>query len=489
MEQKETEQKKTENLNKTAFKSGSSYMLSNILISASSIITAPLFTRLLTTADYGIASNFAAWLNIGLVIIGLGLPYSIGNAKTDFPDQLNKYLASIQTLGSIVAVGVLMIVLIFKSQVSAIMGLDQDLVLVIFCYLLVFPSVTYAQEMYKFILQYKQNIYISIIGTIGAIFSCLLLILYVFNEHRFYGRILGLIAPMFIMGVFFYIKIIRNGWSSNIKKYWKYALKISLPMIPHALAMVVLTQIDRIMIIKYCGNSDAGLYSFGYSYAILLTIFSNAVLQAYQPWLYINYQNNTLEPIKKTNNLIALGMCLLTIIVITIAPEVMMILGAKNFWEAKWVVMPIAIGTLFQYMYNTYTGLELYHKKTIIIAIGTIFAASLNYFLNIIFIPAFGYIAAAYATFLSYFALAMFHLFAYKKVTKKRVYDDRFIWIVAIATTLICFLIIKLYDFILIRYLALILFILIVGLVQRKNVKIVYDLLIKNFIKKQEVVL
>ncbi|TDE51299.1 lipopolysaccharide biosynthesis protein [Flavobacterium sp. GT3P67] len=483
------EQKKIENLNKTAFKSGSSYMLSNILISASSIITAPLFTRLLTTADYGIASNFAAWLNIGLVIIGLGLPYSIGNAKTDFPEQLNKYLASIQTLGSIVAVIVLMIVFIFKSQVSSLMGLDQDLVLVIFCYLLFFPSVTYAQEMYKFILKYKQNIYISIFGTLGAILSCLILILYVFNEQRFYGRVLGLIVPMFIMGVFFYIKIIRNGWSSDIRKYWKYALKISLPMIPHALAMVVLTQIDRIMIIKLCGNSDAGLYSFGYSYAILLTIFSNAVLQAYQPWLYINYKNNTLEPIRKTNNLIALGMCLLTIIIITIAPEVMMILGAKNFWEAKWVVMPIAIGTLYQYMYNTYTGLELYHKKTIIIAIGTIFAAILNYFLNSMFIPIFGYIAAAYATFFSYFALALFHLFAHKKVTKKKVYDDKFIWLIAIVTTLICFLIIKLYDFILIRYLVLILFIMGVGYLQRKNVKIVYDLLIKNFIKKQELVL
>lgn len=481
------EQKKNENLNKTAFKSGSSYMLSNILISASSIITAPLFTRLLTTADYGIASNFAAWLNIGLVIIGLGLPYSIGNAKIDFPGQLNKYLASIQTLGSIAAVFVLMIVFIFKSQVASIMGLNQDLVLVIFCYLLFFPSVTYAQEMYKFILKYKQNIYISIFGTLGAILSCLILILYVFNEQRYYGRVLGLIVPMFIMGVFFYIKIIRNGWSSNIRKYWKYALKISLPMIPHALAMVVLTQMDRIMIIKFCGNSDGGLYSFGYSYAILLTIFSNAVLQAYQPWLYINYANNTLEPIKKTNNFIALGMCLLTIIIITIAPEVMMLLGAKNFWEAKWVVMPIAIGTLYQYLYNTYTGLELYHKKTIIIAVGTIFAAILNYFLNSTFIPIFGYIAAAYATLFSYFALAVFHLFAHKKVTKKKVYDDKFIWLIAIVTTFICFLIIKLYDFILIRYLVLILFIMGGGYLQRKNVKIVYDLLIKNFIKKQEI--
>ena len=101
-----------------ALNSGSSYMLSNILISATSLITAPIFTRLLSTADYGIASNFAAWLNIGLVVIGLGLPYSIGNAKVDFPNELNRYLASIQTLGTLMAVTVLLLVIQFKEQVA-----------------------------------------------------------------------------------------------------------------------------------------------------------------------------------------------------------------------------------------------------------------------------------------------------------------------------------------------------------------------------------
>lgn len=468
------------NVNRLAIKSGSSYMLSNILISATSIVTAPIFTRLLTTSDYGIASNFAAWINIGLVIIGLGLPYSIGNAIIDFPSDLNKYLASIQTLGSLMAASVLIIVILFKQQISVLMGIDQSLVLIIFIYLLFLPSVIFAQERYKFILQYKQNIFISILNTFGAITFCLIFILYIFNEHRYYGRIIGLILPMFLMGVFFYIQILRGGWSIHIRKYWSYALKISLPMIPHALAMVVLTQIDRIMILQICGSSDAGLYSFGFSYAILLLLFSNAVLQAYQPWLYINYKNNDLKSIKSSTNDIASGMCILTLIIIALAPEAIKILGARNFWAAKWVVMPIAIGALFQYIYNTYTGLELYHKKTIVIAIGTIFAALINYFLNLLFIPKFGYIAAAYATFASYLALALFHMYAYKLVTGKRVYDDKFIWTVAIITTILSFLIMNLYDYFVLRYLVLIIILVTFGYFQKKKMIAVIKYLANN---------
>ena len=190
---------KSSSLNKTAIKSGSSYLLSNILLRSSALLTAPIFTRLLSTSDYGIAGNFAAWLSIGLVIVGLGLPYSIGNAKIDFPSEFNKYLASIQILGSIVGVSVLLLAILFRVQFL--------------------PSVVFSQERYKFLLLYKENIYISIFSTLGSIVFCLIFILYVFSEERYYGRIIGLILPLFLMGVFFYNKILRDGWSTNIRKY------------------------------------------------------------------------------------------------------------------------------------------------------------------------------------------------------------------------------------------------------------------------------
>jgi O-antigen/teichoic acid export membrane protein len=475
---------KTENLNKIAIKSGSGYMVANILIRSTAIITAPIFTRLLSTSDYGLASNFVAWLSIFLVFTGVGLPYSIGNAKMDFPTQLNKFLASIQTLGSSIAILFLFMAMLFKQQLATIMMLEEDLVIIMFVYLLLLPSVVFAQEKYKFQLLYKENIYIAIFNSIGAILFCIILILYVYDDKRYYGRIIGLILPMFLMGFFFYYKILKDGWSFNIIKYWSYALKISLPMIPHALAMVVLGQIDRVMIIKYSGDSDAGLYSFGFAYAVLLMIFSNAVMQAYKPWLYISYQNNDLKSIKNSNKLITFCMCILTIVIILITPEVLKILGAKEFWEAKWVVMPVALGALFQYIYTTYSGLELYHKKTTIIAIGSVSAAIINYLLNYTFIPIYGYTAAAYTTFISYFMLALFHLFAYRKICKKVVYNDKFTWIIGGFTVIICLMIPKLYSYVFIRYMMLLLLLSIVGITKKKEILLIRKTITQLYFKK-----
>jgi|TARA_R110000868_G_scaffold118059_2_gene313284 O-antigen/teichoic acid export membrane protein len=468
---------KSSSLNKTAIKSGSSYLLSNILLRSSALLTAPIFTRLLSTSDYGIAGNFAAWLSIGLVIVGLGLPYSIGNAKIDFPSEFNKYLASIQILGSIVGVSVLLLAILFRVQLSEWMELDQYLVVMLFVYLLFLPSVVFSQERYKFLLLYKENIYISIFSTLGSIVFCLIFILYVFSEERYYGRIIGLILPLFLMGVFFYNKILRDGWSTNIRKYWSYALKISVPMIPHALAMVVLDQMDRIMIIKICGRSVAGLYSFGYGYAILILIFSNAVLQAYNPWLYISYLKNDIKAIKTSNMVITYVMCILTVIVVSMAPEALKLLGSRSFWDAKWVIAPIAAGALFQYVYNTYASLELYHKKTTVIAIGSVLAAIINYALNSMFIPVFGYVAAAYSTFASYFVLALFHRYACQKVCKKQVYDDKYVFAVTIFTAVISLLITQLYEYFFLRYLLLVVLLLIVCFSQIKRIKTLYNLL------------
>lgn len=445
-------------------------MVSNIMMRSTSIFTAPIFTRLLTTSDYGIASNFIAWLNILKVFVGIGLPYSIGIAKIDYPFEFDEYIASIQTLGSMVCVLLFTLAIIFRDLLSAWMELDRILVIFMFIYLMFSMSVVYTQEKYKFSFRYKENIYISLFNTLGTIVFSIALIL-IFNKQRYLGRIIGLLLPLLLMGVIFYFKILYSGWCKKFNKYWAYALKISIPMIPHSFAMVVLGQVDRIMIIKISGSSDAGLYSFGYMYAVLLSIISNAVMQAYKPWLYEKYRQGDYKSIRSSSNVITLGMCILTLFIITVAPEALKILGSRPYWDAKYVVMPIAIGTLCQYVYSLYSGLELYHKKTTVIAIGSVSAAALNYILNSTFIPSFGYVAAAYTTFASYLALAVFHRFAYKKVCKKYVYDDKYIWTFVMITAILSILIKYLYEFMLIRYVVFLAILLVIVFSQKKKIK------------------
>jgi O-antigen/teichoic acid export membrane protein len=456
-------------------------MMANMLIRSTAIITAPIFTRLLSPSDYGIASNFAAWLAIISVLTGLGLPYAIGVAKIDFPSELRKFVASIQTLGSIVALLFLIFGIIFSDQLVLIMHLDKELIVIIFVYLLFLPSVVFAQEKYKYELLYKENIIIALFSSLGAIVFCILLILYKFDDQRYLGRIIGLILPLFLMGLYFYYKNLKDGWSIDIKKYWRYALKISLPMIPHALAMIVLTQIDRIMIIKYVGNYEAGLYSFGFSYAVLLMIVSNAILQAYKPWLYLTYQKNKINKIQESHKVITSVLCFLTILIITIGPEVLFVLGTEEFFDAKWVILPIALGTLYQFVYNTYSSMELYHKKSKVIAIGSLLTAAINYLLNYTFIPIYGYYAAGYTTFISYLLLALFHLFAYKIVCGKKIFNDKFIWISTLSTSFLGFFIIFLYPYFYYRYSFLFLFFMLIFFTQKTQILKLFKLIKKQY--------
>jgi len=60
-------------------------------------------------------------------------------------------------------------------------------------------------------------------------------------------------------------------------------------------------------------------------------------------------------------------------------------------------------------MFTFETNTEYYFKKTHYIYIGTMMAAALNVVLNIIFIPRYGYVAAAITTDISYLFLFVFH--------------------------------------------------------------------------------
>ncbi len=438
-------------LNKKALRSGAWYAVSNVLMRSVSIITAPIFTRLLSTDDYGIVSNYSAWQSIVMIFTGLCMTYSIGRAKLDFSDKFNSYISSIQSLSASIAFIFCIFAIIFQDWLSKFMHLDGGIIGIMFIYLIFSPSVDYIQIKYRYEFKYKENILISLINTLGTVAFSLLFI-WIFNDHRYVGRIVGIILAIFLMGAYYFFKIIKDGKCLVNIEYWKYALKISLPMIPHALTMVILGQIDRIQILQYCSASDAGIYSFGYSYAILISLLINAVCQAWIPWQYEQHNSGNIDLVRSTNKIFNVLICFFTLVFIGLGPEAIHILGAKDYWSAVWIIAPVALGTLFQYYYSLYSNVEIFYKKTVMIGLSSIIAAILNVLLNIIFIPQYGYIAAAYTTFVSYFVLMVLHFIMYKIVCKDRLFDNIFIFGSVLITIIIGFGLMALYEYYILRY-------------------------------------
>ena len=465
-----------------ALKAGAWYTISNILLKAVSVFTAPIFTRLLTPADYGLFNNFFSWQNILACVFGLCLNYSIGRAKIDFKENFDGFISSIQTLSMMVGVALLAVALPFLEPLSAFMEIDKGLLVSLLVLLIFSPSIDYLQSKYRFEYRYKENVLIAILNTVGVVAISIVLILLSDLETRYVGRILGSVIPTFLIGLFAFTYIYRKGRRGINKNYWKYALRISLPMIPHGLAMVLLAQIDRIMLLKMADETAAGLYSFGYSYALIISVFTNAIMNAWQPWLYDNVAEGNYGDIRHSNKMLnTLSFVLMTIFII-MGPEVIMILGTPAFYEAKWMVAPVVAGCFFQFIYGYFSLMEIYCKRTELIAIGSVGAAGLKIILNLLIIPKYGFVGASYTTMLSYAALMVYHWIMFRLIFKRPIYAQKQLTLLCAASVFFVILIVPVYENTIIRYLLLLGIVGISSIIYRKQLSV----LVRQYVIKRK---
>ena len=118
-----------ENRGKQALKSGVWYTISSISVKAILIITTPLFTRLMTTAEYGASSTFTTWFTVLNVICSLNLWYSVGRAKLDFPGKLEEYVASVMLLALLFCSILGGAAFLLLDQVTVWLEMDKALVI------------------------------------------------------------------------------------------------------------------------------------------------------------------------------------------------------------------------------------------------------------------------------------------------------------------------------------------------------------------------
>ncbi|MBS3945447.1 MAG: polysaccharide biosynthesis C-terminal domain-containing protein, partial [Melioribacter sp.] len=107
-------------------------------------------------------------------------------------------------------------------------------------------------------------------------------------------------------------------------------------------------------------------------------------------------------------------MCFVTIwgglAISVFSEEIILILGNKNYIAANTYIPFIVLAYVLSAMRNVASNGLLFAEKTFIVALITILAGLLNIILNILFIPVYGTIAAAYTTLISF---AVFYIVTY----------------------------------------------------------------------------
>ena len=452
-----------------------------------SVITTPIFTRLLSVEEYGKYGVFTSWENIINVFVSLNLCYGVyAQGLVKFDNDRKKFTSSMQALTFALLIFWSCSFLIFSDFFSQLLNLPK-LYIIMMLLLIWFNSIFgfWASEQR---VDYKYK-FLVIITVISSMLNPIISIIGIkYLKDKVLGRIMGGVLVGLLLYSWMFVYHLFKGKTFFSKKYWKYALLFNIPLIPHYLSQTILNVSDRIMINSMIGERETGIYNLAYSISLIMTLFNTALLQTISPWVYKKIKEKNIH---KITNIGYMTLCLIAfvnLLLIMFAPEIIYIFAPKDYYDAIYIIPPVAMSVYFMFSYDLFAKFEFYYEKTDLISIATTTTAILNIILNYIFIRIYGYIAAGYTTLICYMLYSLFHYIFMKHICKKycnnvQPYNTK-IYLIISSMFLSCgFMIQLLYRFSLIRYI-IILIVIIIGLINFKTINSLVSKII--YIKKEE---
>ena len=442
-------------------KVSTSYAVCSILQNCLLFITLPIFTRLLTTVQYGQFTIYSSWSSILMIFITLNLAYgSFSAAMIKFEDRRDEYITSVQGICLLLAGTFFLIYFPFRRLWNRLFELPTLLVCVMIIEILFTNATNMWMGRNRFEFKYKKIVVLSLsMSIISPIFSYILVMS---ATEKGYARIIGSAFVNILIGFVIFVVCTKRGKKFYNKKFWKYALEFNVPLIVYYLSQVIFNQSDRIMISHMTGTHNAAMYGVAYNLAMVLIFVLNAINGSYVPWMYGKIKDGNEEENKPVSIVLVLLLSLMILFVIWYAPEIITIMAGKQYAAAVYVVAPVSMSLLLLFYSQLFINVEFYYEEKKMLVYASIGAAVLNIGLNYILIPMFGFVVAGYTTLISYMVFSFSNYHAMHNVLQNRnlpdnMYDYKWLLLIFIAFMLSGFLGVALYSQIIPRVLITIL--------------------------------
>lgn len=407
------------------------FALCSIIQKGISVITLPIFTRLLSTQQYGEYSVFLTWYNILMIITTLNIQLDIFNkGLIDHSEEKEEFTANQAGLLVCLTMFFCTVYTFFRSYINSLLGLSTGLIFVMFFEILGNAIIALWSAKKRFSFEYYKIVKVTLLTSILNPLIGMLAV--ISTTHKAEARIISGAIIAITVAMFLLFDIAKKGKLFGNFKWWRNAIITSLPLLPHYLSLVLLNQSDKLMINYFVGSEKAAIYSVAHSAGLLMTIINSSINSSFVPWVFNKIKNDEKQGIKRITNMLMVIVLLVNLLVIWVAPELIKILAAPQYSVAIWCLAPIAMSVFFFFVYTLFVDIEIYYGANNCIAIASVIAAILNIILNYIFIPKFGYIAAGYTTLISYFVTMITLYFFLNRVLKNRgieqdLFDIRFI--------------------------------------------------------------
>ena len=384
-------------------------MVASLINRAIPFLILPVLTRYLNPYEYGVLAIYQVMILFVSPLVDFNISQNIirsyfKKSKSELAEYLSNIFLILFSSFSIIIV-IISILLMFFQEFFGVPG-KWIIVLPLIAFMNMVNKcnlVIFIQENKPFRLSIFEMAYVII----NILVSLLLIIQYDFGWE---GRATGILISSITMGI---VSLLYMRKKKLLKfkiqmDSIKEILKISLPLIPHMIGLVLINITDRIFIDRMIGKELVGIYEVGFKFGMITLLFADAFIRSWSPWFYkyLNSPNPDKLLIVKYSYYFIIGIFIVSFGVTFGTNLIFDFMVDPQFSDSKMFIVWISSGYAVRGIYQIMLLYLIHTGQTKFLAINTLFAAILNMIFNYYMINANGAIGAAQATLIAYFVMS-----------------------------------------------------------------------------------
>lgn len=388
--------------------------ISEFTVKGLQILALAYLARYLKEAEFGKFSFAVAFTTIALIFIDLGLNPLFVREISRKKELAGKYLSHAIVIKSILSF-VAFIVVIF---IVNILGYQDDIRKIVY---VMFASVilkSFTDNFSSIFQAFEEMQWDSLLKIMRAVILTGSVFFSLAKGYSLLAIVWMYVAAEVIVLASCIVILFTKFIKSMVKVQKDVIINLAFESLPFALTVLfysIYFYIDSVMLSYMKGVYEVGIYSAAYNLTIALIFIPTIYITAIFPSLskfYVNSMESLKFAYRKSLLYVSVGALPITIILFFLSEEIIPFLYGREFYNSALVLKIIAITIFFRFVtfINAITIISIDKQKQRLYS--QAITAILNIILNLILIPAYGFIGAAIATVITEFFLfvAYFHV-------------------------------------------------------------------------------
>ncbi|MBP3560380.1 MAG: oligosaccharide flippase family protein [Clostridia bacterium] len=385
-----------------------------------SFLMVPVYSYVLSTAEFGTADIYMTVLNLLVPIVSLSIfdaifRYAINNTKENSVEYFETGITFSFIASAVFIILGVIFTFVFKQSIV------NNVVLIATVIFQVFLSAL--QQFAKAVNRVSAFSVSAILYTLSYLLGNILFLV----VFRF--GITGYLVSYMLAGVisvsYLCLAILPQEFKgirfTFTLKRLKEMLGYCVPLIPNAVLLWIITASNRFFLLHYCGVESNGIYAVANKIPLVLSLFTSVFFQA--------WQISAIDETKEKNNDFSARIINGLVSMSAIGSSAILLLSkfvVDNFFNEQYATSSeyipfLLLGVVFQCFASFYGTIYIAYKKTTAVMTTSAVAAIISVIGNVVLMPKYGVQAACFTTMISFFVMWIIRMVHTRKIYHVRV--------------------------------------------------------------------